>query len=74
MQNELAGYSLQLARTVGKFEGLTNFLVEEFNTMPKEDIVARMAEIIREFNEATRKVSRQQEVELEEFHSHLGRF
>jgi hypothetical protein len=72
MQNELAGYSLQLARTVGRFEGLTEFLVKESNTMTKEEIVAWMAEIVQEFNEATKKPSRQQEVEREEFYSHLG--
>jgi hypothetical protein len=80
-QVELAGYSLQLARAMGKYEGFTNFLVESpDNTMTKEQIVARMAEILQEFKEATTKpsreraIEREREIEMEEFRSHLGRF
>jgi hypothetical protein len=79
-QLDLHGYSLQLARAMGKYEGFTNFLVESENTMTKEQIVARMAEILQEFKEATTKpsreraIEREREIEMEEFRSHLGRF
>jgi len=53
---ENTSYYTALARTVGKYEGLTKFLVESpDNTMTKEDIARRMLEILKEFKAATVK-------------------
>ena len=59
MNNEsvhLGSYYTELVRAVGKYEGLTKFLVESpDNTMTKEDIARRMLEILKEFKVNTTK-------------------
>lgn len=70
----IMSYQTALARAVGKYEGLTKFLIESpDNTMTKEDVAGRMQEILQEFKAATTRPSREREIEREEFYSHLGR-
>ena len=51
MENNFSGITewLQMAKSLGRYEGLTNFLKEGNNTMTKEDIVAVLIEISDEY-------------------------
>jgi hypothetical protein len=51
MENNFSGITgwLQMAKSLGRYEGLTNFLKEDNNTMTKEDIVAVLIEISDEY-------------------------
>jgi hypothetical protein len=49
-------YYTELARVVGKCQGLTQFLIEvPDNLMTKEDIVKQLAEFLKEFKANTTK-------------------
>jgi hypothetical protein len=49
MENNFSGITLQMAKSLGRYEGLTKFLKEDNNTMTKEDIVAVLIEISDEY-------------------------
>jgi len=49
MENNFSGITLQMAKSLGRYEGLTKFLKEDNNTMTKEDIVTILIEISDEY-------------------------
>jgi hypothetical protein len=52
--SDITGW-LQMAKSLGRYEGLTNFLKEDKNTMTKEDIVAVLIEISDEYRDKVTK-------------------
>ncbi len=61
MKDELVppgSYYTELARAVGKYQGLTQFLIETpDNLMTKEDIVKQLAEILTGFEANVKRKS-----------------
>jgi len=55
MENNFSGITLQMVKSLGRYEGLTNFLKEGNNTMTKEDIVAGLINISYEYRSKVTK-------------------